>query len=75
MGLSSVVILRECAAVYCHSDELTVFGSMTNKNDEKEKNLIKNVPYCKKRKHCIHVCFIKFHINACNPFSIKMLIE
>lgn len=43
MGLSSVVIVCECAAVYSHSDELTVFGSMTNKNDEKEKNLVKNM--------------------------------
>ncbi len=43
MGLSSVVMLCECAAVYCHSAELIVFGSITNKNDEKEKNLVKNM--------------------------------
>ncbi len=43
MALSSVVTLCECSAVYCHSDEFIVFGSVTNKNEEKEKNLVKNM--------------------------------
>lgn len=75
MGSSSVVILCACSAVYCHSDELIVFGSMTNKNDEQENILVKkHAPYSKKRNLCVHVGFIHFRINYFNPFSIKMLI-